>query len=216
MKKWAWATVVLSVLVIILLVTLHILSPEFDPSWRMVSEYALGHYGWVLSLLFLIWGVSSWTLVVALWQQVLTKSGKVGLYFLIAVGIGEAMAAVFDITHDIGHNIAGLLGVGGLPVAALLITKSLGSRQNWAKEKKPMSWLAHLTWVSVVLLIVSLVIMTIQVAQANGGHLPQHAPATLPAGVIGISGLADRLIVLANCMWVGFVGWQITQMAEKD
>jgi hypothetical protein len=38
-----------------LLVTLHVLSPEFSPSWRVVSEYAFGHYAWVLSLMFLSW-----------------------------------------------------------------------------------------------------------------------------------------------------------------
>ena len=44
------------------LAVLHLLSPEFDPSWRMVSEYANGGYGWVLSLMFASWAVSSWAL----------------------------------------------------------------------------------------------------------------------------------------------------------
>jgi hypothetical protein len=34
---------------LVLLAALHVLSPEFYPSWRMVSEYALGNYGCVLS-----------------------------------------------------------------------------------------------------------------------------------------------------------------------
>ena len=33
---------------IALLVALHGLSPEFSPSWRVVSEYAFGHHAWVL------------------------------------------------------------------------------------------------------------------------------------------------------------------------
>lgn len=40
---------------ILLLAALHVLSPEYDPRWRMLSEYANGHYGWVLSLLFVCW-----------------------------------------------------------------------------------------------------------------------------------------------------------------
>ncbi len=44
---------------LLLLASLHILSPAFDPSFRMVSEYALGQYGWVLSLMFLAWGISA-------------------------------------------------------------------------------------------------------------------------------------------------------------
>ena len=87
------------------LAVLHLLSPEFDPSWRMVSEYANGGYGWVLSLMFASWAVSSWALAFAIWPQVGTRAGKIGLFFLIAAGIGEAMASVFDINHSL-HDLA--------------------------------------------------------------------------------------------------------------
>lgn len=93
---------------------------------RMVSEYAPGQYGWVLSLLFLAWGISSWALVVALWSQVTTRGGKVGLWLLVMAGLGEAMAAVFDITHDLGHSIAQVLGLGGFLIAAVVLSVSLG------------------------------------------------------------------------------------------
>ena len=115
-----------AVIVLLLLISLHILSPEFSPSWRMVSEYAYGHYGWVLSLMFLSWGISAWALAVAIWSQVRTKAGKVGLWFLVIAGTGQALASIFDITHDTGHTIAGILGIVGFPIAALLISVSLG------------------------------------------------------------------------------------------
>lgn len=41
---------------LLLLASLHVLSPAFDPSWRMVSEYANGRHGWVLSLMVAAWG----------------------------------------------------------------------------------------------------------------------------------------------------------------
>src|SRR5437763_8721684 len=103
--------------VLLLLASLHVLSPEFDPSFRMVSEYALGQYGWVLSLMFLAWGISSWALAVAVWPQVKTRAGKVGLWFLVIAGIGEAMASAFDVSHDLGHGFAGVLGIVGFPIA---------------------------------------------------------------------------------------------------
>jgi|SRR5581483_7828551 len=187
---------------LVLLASLHVLSPEFDPSFRMVSEYALGHYGWVLSLMFLAWGISAWALAVALWAQVNTRAGKVGLWLLAIAGLGEAMASVFDITHDTGHSIAGVLGIGGFPIAAVLLSISLGRTQAWHGAKSLLLWLANLNWISVVLLVATLVLMTVQVAQAYGGHLPQQAPAHLPAGVLGLDGWADRLIVLSNCLWV--------------
>ena len=200
---------------LLLLASLHILSPEFDPSFRMVSEYALGQYGWVLSLMFLAWGISAWAVAVALWSQVSTRAGKVGLWFLVIAGLGEAMAAVFDVTHDPGHSIAGVLGIGGFPIAAVLLSVSLGRTQRWRGAKKPLLWLANLNWISVVLLVATLVLMTVQFAQAYGGHLPQHAPAQLPAGVLGFDGWADRLIVLSNCLWVGVAAWQIMKLTGQ-
>ena len=188
---------------LVLLASLHILSPAFDPSFRMVSEYALGEYGWVLSLMFLAWGISAWALAVTLWSQVNTRAGKVGLWLLVIAGLGEAMAAVFDITHDTGHSIAGVLGMGGFPIAAVLLSVSLGRTQPRRGAKSLLLWLAHLNWISVILLVATLVLMTVQIAQAYGGHLPQQAPAHLPAGVLGFDGWADRLIVLSNCLWVG-------------
>ncbi len=108
-------------LTLVFLAVLHVLSPEFDPSWRMVSEYALGNYGWVLSLMFIAWAVSSWKLAFTIWSQVRTRAGKIGLIFLIAAGVGEAMAAAFDINHPL-HSVAAMIGIFSLPVAAMLIS----------------------------------------------------------------------------------------------
>jgi hypothetical membrane protein len=201
--------------VLLLLASLHVLSPEFDPSFRMVSEYALGHYGWVLSLMFLAWGISSWALAVALWSRVKTRAGKVGLWFLVIAGLGEAMASVFDITHDPGHSIAGVLGIVGFPIAAVLLSVSLGRLHAWRDVKRPLIWLANLSWISVVLLVATLVLMTVQFAQAYGGQLPQHAPAQLPSGVLGLDGWADRLFVLSSCLWMLVAAWQAMKLAGR-
>jgi Protein of unknown function (DUF998) len=99
-------------LVLALLAALHVLSPEFDPAWRVVSEYANGHYGWILSLLFACWATSSWALALAIRPLLHTIAGKVGFSFLIVAGIGEALAALFDINEP-AHGLAGVLGMGG-------------------------------------------------------------------------------------------------------
>jgi hypothetical protein len=211
----ALLAMVVAAVTLLLLAGLHILSPEFDPSFRMVSEYALGHYGWVLSLMFLAWGMSSWALALALWSQVKTKAGKVGWWFLVIAGLGEVMASVFDVTHDLGHSIAGVLGMGGFPIAAVLLSVSLGRTQAWRGAKKPLLCLANLNWITVVLLGATLVLMTVQFAQATGGHLPQHAPTQLPAGVLGLDGWADRLIVLSTCLWVFVAAWQAMKLTGR-
>jgi hypothetical protein len=47
--------------------------------------------------------------------------------------------------------------------------------------------------VSVVLLVATLAIMTIQMARIKGGHLLQRAPKSLPPGVLALDGWRDRL-----------------------
>ena len=212
----AWVALLATGATLVLLGALHVLSPEFSPSWRVISEYALGHYGWVLSLMFLCWGISSWALAAALWSQVRTRAGKLGLGFLIVAGIGEAMASVFDITHEVGHGIAGLLGVIGFPIAALLLSVALGRNENWRTARQPLRWLANLSWISVALLIATLAIMTVQMVHVNGGHLPQHAPKALPPGVLGLDGWADRMIVLTNCAWVAVAGWHAAGLGRTN
>ncbi len=73
----------LSAATLVSLAALHLLSPQFDPSWRMVSEYALGRYGWLLSLMFAFWAASSWALAAALRPRLRTRRGRAGLAFLV-------------------------------------------------------------------------------------------------------------------------------------
>jgi hypothetical membrane protein len=184
-----------SVAVLLFLASLHILSPEFDPSWRVVSEYANGQYGWVLSLMFLSGAVSAWALAFAIWSQVRTRGGKIGLGFLIATGVGPAMASVFDINHPL-HDLAGMIGVLSLPIAAMLISVSLSRTQPWSAAKKVLLWTANLTWTSLVLFVATLVALIVTYTQA-GGHMltdGQSLPigATLPSGAIAVVGYANR------------------------
>ncbi len=211
----AWIALLSTSATILLLVSLHVFSPEFSPAWRMVSEYAFGHHAWVLSLMFLSWGIGSWALVAAIWGQVRTSAGKVGLWFLIIAGMGEALASAFDITHEIGHGIAGVLGVIGFPIAALLLSIALGHNETWDTPRKALLWIGNLSWISVVLLAATMAAMVMQLARANGGHLPQHAPKSLPPGVLALDGWADRLIVLSNCAWVLLVAWHAIQVCRK-
>ncbi len=118
---------------------LHVLSPEVDPSLRVVS------------LMFAAWAVSTWALAWTIWPQAQTRTGRIGLGFLGAAGVGEAMASVFGI-HDPLHGVAGLLGVGGLPVAAMSITPAPIRIPGWSDAKRALLWIVvlHCVWVTTV------------------------------------------------------------------
>ena len=197
------------------LAVLHILSPEFAPAWRMVSEYANGNYSWVLSLMFIFWAISSWSLAFTLWSEVKTTAGKVGLYFLIAAGIGEAMAAVFDINHSL-HGLASLIGIGGLPIAALLISTSLGRMDDWSAAKKSLLVTANLTWISVLLMGIAFAILITTFTQAGGDMTSTDVPATLPDGVIAWVGWANRFLIVAYCAWVINVAWNAIKLKTQS
>ena len=201
--------------VLLLLAILHVLSPEFDPSWRMVSEYANGQYGWVLSLMFITWALSSWALAFAIWSQVKTRAGKIGLIFLIAAGIGEAMASVFDINHPL-HGLAGMIGIPGLSIAAMLISVSLSRAQGWSDAKKALLWTANLTWMSIVLLVVSFAILIVTYTQAGGDMAAGVEVTLLPSGVIAFVGWANRFLIVVYCLWVVTVAWQAIKLLSKD
>jgi hypothetical protein len=196
--------------VLLLLAGLHGLSPEFDPSWRMVSEYATGRYGWVLSLMFVSWALSSWALAFVIWPQLKTIAGRIGLGFLIAAGVGEAMASVFDITHPL-HSVAALIGIPSLAIAAMLISVNLGRAKAWFPARKLLLWTANLTWVSLVLMATSFATLIFTYTRA-GGDMSAGVITTLPPGVIAVVGWANRLLVLAYSLWVITVARQAIKL----
>jgi len=213
-KPAAFLAITTSIAAVLLLAILHILSPEFDPSWRMVSEYANGKYGWVLSLMFAFWGTSSWALAYTLRSQVQTTGGKIGLAFLVAAGIGEAMAAVFDINHSL-HGLSALIGIPSLAIAAMLISTSLVSTPAWSGGKKALLWTANLTWVSIVLFAITFGIMIATFTQ-SGADMPANSQAvtTLPEGVVGLVGWANRFLIGVYCAWVITVARQAIKLSE--
>ncbi len=203
-----------SVAVLVLLAILHILSPEFNPAWRMVSEYANGKYAWVLSLLFFLWGVGSLALAYTLFPHLQTTAGKIGLFFLVAAGIGEAMAAIFDINHKL-HSLSAMIGIPSLAIAAMLISITLVRTEPWSMARNPLLWTANLTWVSILLMGIAFAVMMATYAQA-GGDMSANAEAvtTMPEGVIALVGWANRFLIVVYCVWVMTIAWQALKLNQ--
>jgi len=203
-----------SVAVLVLLAILHILSPEFNPAWRMVSEYANGKYPMILSAMFFLWGAASWALAYMLWPHLQTTAGKIGLFFLIAAGFGEAMAAVFDINHKL-HSLSAMIGIPSLSIAAMLISITLVRTEPWSMAKNSLLWTANLTWVSILLMGIAFAVMMATYAQA-GGDLSANAEVvtTLPKGVIAFVGWANRFLIVVYCAWVMTVAWQAIKLNQ--
>ncbi len=130
---------------------------------------------------------------------------KVALGFLIAAGVGETMASFFDINHSL-HGLSAFIGIGCLPIAALLISRQLGKIQPWSDSKQTLTWSAHLTWISVVLMGISFGIL-ISTFMSSGAEMTAEPPATLPDGVIALVGWANRFLIVVYCAWAMLVAW---------
>lgn len=193
----AWLAIGATTVSAISLIALHLLSPEFQPSWRMVSEYANGEHRWVLTVVFLTWGLGSFALAYAVRSSASGWLGVAGLSFLILAGIGEAMGGLFDINHRF-HGVAFALGVPSLPIAAILLTLSMRS----AGVSLPL-WAAALPIVSVVLMGVSMMALFSSL-KASGIVMPTggQSLASLPEGVTAWNGWANRFLFAAYFLWV--------------
>lgn len=197
-KVFAWGAIGFSGVTIATLLVLHVLSPEFDPSWRMVSEYANGDHPWLLAVLFLAWGLGTLGLVGAIWGQSTKVSFRIGLGLLALAAIGELMAAVFDLKHPL-HDVAGYLGILGLPVAALLLGKNRG--------------LAWMPLVSLGVFVVTFVLLMVTYASSGATIDPSLKQVALPEGVIALVGWTNRLLIVVYTAWVGHTAWKSLRSA---
>ncbi|GIK37322.1 MAG: hypothetical protein BroJett011_11550 [Chloroflexota bacterium] len=186
---------------LVLLATLHIISPEFDPSWRMVSEYALGNYGWVLALMFLTWALSCVTLFFVIKPYIRRVGGKIGLGFLLAAAVGMSMAAIFDARHGL-HGLAALIGMPSLPIAAVLTSTSLVRNPAWSSARRWLLGTAHLTWISLVLMSAA---VFIGLSRSGGEFGPEV-----------LAGWPNRLLVVTYCVWLITTAWWADQLRGQE
>jgi hypothetical membrane protein len=185
------------------LLALHVASPEFQPSWRMISEYALGRHKWLITAFFLLWGAASLLLSVLLWNTVTTGWGMLGVALLLISAVGEILGGLFDVKHR-WHGLAFALGVPSLPVAALLIGYDLTDVESWSRHSWTILASAHATWISLVVMAVAMGVMFAGFKKA-GIAMDQNAapPDRVPDGIVALGGYANRLLTVC------YVGWLI-------
>lgn len=161
----AWLSGTGACIVALLMLALHAIKPEFEPSWRFLSEYAIGRHGWIMTLAFLVWSASSAALALAVRREVTTRSGRIGAAVLLVVAAALVPAGLFpqdpvtarpDETTTSGtiHALASMIGIPGIPIAAMLISSSLSqSSPGWAAHRPALMRSAHATWISLALMV---------------------------------------------------------------
>lgn len=185
---FAVCTLSATALAVGLVVLLHYLEPEFDPSWRMLSEYSLGRYGVVMRAAFL----AGATAVIAV---ALSGSAWPWSLGLVLVAVGPIGAAVFD-TDPITtppaevsrrssvHAAFGSLFILGFPVAATIA--GIASIGNPAVGPV-LAWASAAPWIGLAWFLGT----TIRYARPNGPEA-LHVPIGWP----------NRVNTLAYLGWV--------------
>lgn len=197
-------------LFVVLLIALHIINPELDPSWRFISEYALGPYGWLMILAFFALAGSCVSLFVAIRSQVPTLPGKIGLALLLITAIGMTIAGIFPtdpittgreamtLTGQI-HEVGALLDL--MPFAALLISWSLTQHNSsWRPARRALAGTAWLPLLGLVLFMASVAFML----PADGKFSPEV-----------LVGWPNRILMLTYCIWLFTIAWQAKSLDQQ-
>jgi hypothetical protein len=195
---------------VLLLAALHLLRRDLDPSWHFVSEYAVGDYGWMMTLAFLALALSYVALFVTLRFQVRTLAGRIGLALLLVSAIGLILGGLFA-TDPLSagvedqtvsgklHSVGGSLGIV-MPFAAALVSWSLTRRRAWSLTRVPLLWSAGL---AVVGFLVSAVSLAVLLSQSEGTFGPDV-----------VVGWPNRLEILAYTVWPMVVAWCAVRLRQ--
>jgi hypothetical protein len=194
----AKAVLGVSIAYLVLLVLLHIIKPEVDPSWVTLSIYSRGNFGWIGQLNFILLGVSHLALFVLLKSQIKNIYGRIGLVLLCIAGIGAIIGGI-GISDPMNtpqdqlttsaqwHSIGAALAVWGAPLSAIFLNLALlRKNESWKSAKVALLSTIALPFVGLVLFM--------STAGQNGGHYG-------PGATIG---WMNRVVVVA------IIAWQIT------
>ena len=195
---------------LVLLAALHFIKPELDPSWRVISEYALGDYGWIMVTAFLSLALSCVSLFVPIRSQIRTLGGKIGLAFLLVAAAGLVIAAIFTTdpitasqdeltTHGNLHALGAALGTA-FPIAAALIGLSLARNRAWSPARRSLLWAASLAWIGFLVFTLSMVVMF---------------PDDGTFGPDVLIGWPNRFMMVAYSAWLMVVAWQAVKLRRQ-
>ncbi len=183
-----------------ILFVLHFLKPEFDPSWRMISEYEIGRFGWMMRLAFFCWGASVLALLVSLWPSLTTAGGVISRGWFIVIVIALVGAGIFktnpitDRTPNLVntiHTLCGAIVILTFPIAATVAVSSLLHDSSWVAHRALLVVSLVLVWVGLVAYFAS--VISARVKNPRAGE---------PGGPIVYQGWPNRFMVVTYLAWI--------------
>jgi len=196
----AYVSIALVCAFLAILMLLHFLKPELDPSWRMISEYEIGRFGWLMRLAFFCWGASVLALSFAIQSSLQHTSGAIGRWWLIVIAVAHFGAGVFE-TNAITdrtprlantlHTLCGMIVILTFPAAATVVVHSLLFSSVWSASQGPLVFATVMTWVGVVAFFWSII-----------GARRGNPSAGGPGGPRSNLGWPNRFMVATYAVWI--------------
>jgi MFS family permease len=199
-----WARVALAAVAsfLILLAGLHFIEPEFDPSKRLISEYELGSYGWLMSLAFFSLGVGVLAMLWSTRNASTIRRGLIGRWWFVVIAAALFGAGIFypytppNLASAI-HGLCGGIVIATFPIAATLYSSALARSQEWIGSRGQLRWAIVLVWVGLLSFAGSIVIL---------GIITQPVDRSNPNLPIGWQ---NRFMIVTYSLWLMAVTWQV-------
>jgi hypothetical protein len=110
------------------------------------------------------------------------------------------MATMFDVSHNL-HGLAAMIGIPNLPIAAVLISVSLGRNSSLTSARPLLVGTAILTLVSLILMMVAIFTGFSQTFEA------------LPGAWFG---WANRFLIVAYTLWLMTAAERILSLRQPQ
>ena len=181
----------------VVLVALHVIRPDYTPVDHMISDYAVGRMGWLMTTAFVALGFGCLSLALGLWRSgPKTVSALIARLFLIVVFFGLMVTAAFatdletakDTPHGTIHTVSFLVNIVSVLIAALTLTFSFGADPRWKSSRLASLLIA-------VALIVAFVVQFLS--------LHRGAPY----------GITNRIFVVVFMSWLVFAALRLRRVA---
>jgi hypothetical protein len=186
-----------------ILLVLHFLKPEFEPSWRMISEYEIGRFGWLMRLAFFCWGLSVLALLIIIWPSLQPISGTISRWWFVLIVIALFGAGIFK-TNPITdrtpnrvntiHTLCGAIVIISFPIVSTLTIRSLLYNSLWSDNQSLLIIGTLLVWIGVIAYFASIIIARVKHPKAGevGGPHVYH-------------GWPNRFMVVTYIIWISLI-----------
>jgi hypothetical protein len=199
---FAWLSLLGSGCVCLTVLLLHFIQPDLNPLSRLVSQYALGKQGWLLTVGLMGFAVSAFALACALAATSNTIHLRIGIVLLSIWGLCAILGGLFP-TDPIPprepmslsgmiHSIAANIGFFSLSSAILACSRHLRTvfgRSVWT----------HVINLLVLASVISLILFLIAFVVAVTFGLLVH-------------GLFERLVIAVDLAWLSTVAFLLLSL----